>query len=333
MSKFYYIFFFAVLFLVISCSKKSNVDQAEDSESVAGTASETETDSIKQGSDTVTDDSDKINTDSETSDTETSDTAPVSNPDADKLSGKETAPDVTWVKIEAGSFTFGSPIDTPCSSASEKEVPVILTHPFMMAATEVTQAQWSALDYPNPSWEKSENKPVTMINFFEAAAWCNKLSKMQGLDTCYDLSSCINPIALECITSEGEVYEGCGTFTDTYKCTGNVHKYSNYYECPGYRMPTSAEWEYAAKAGTTTHTYNGDVVAGPISACWDAQPSLAPIAWYCNNSDNHSHDVGLKSPNPWGLYDVLGNVAEWVDHYFTTSPLDYLTPGETLTDP
>jgi formylglycine-generating enzyme required for sulfatase activity len=63
----------------------------------------------------------------------------------------------------------------------------------------------------------------------------------------------------------------------------------------GYRLPTEAEWEYACKAGTTAVRYG----------------ELDQIAWYKNNSAGTTHEVGLKAPNAWGLYDLLGNVWEW----------------------
>jgi formylglycine-generating enzyme required for sulfatase activity len=78
-----------------------------------------------------------------------------------------------------------------------------------------------------------------------------------------------------------------------------------------YRLPTEAEWEYAARAGTTSVTY------GP----------LEEIAWFGGNSDDESHPVGGKKPNAWGLYDMLGNVREWTADtysatYYATSPVD-----------
>ncbi len=74
----------------------------------------------------------------------------------------------------------------------------------------------------------------------------------------------------------------------------------------GFRFPTEAEWEYACRAGTTTATFAGD-----LSIDGDAAPQLEAIAWYKENSGLRTHPVAQKAANPWGLYDMLGNVNEW----------------------
>lgn len=75
-------------------------------------------------------------------------------------------------------------------------------------------------------------------------------------------------------------------------------------------LPTDAMWEFACRAGTTTATYAGDLTVDS-SATDAADPALEKIAWYSANSDDHTHPVGEKAPNPWGLYDMLGNVSEF----------------------
>jgi len=251
----------------------------------------------------------------------------------DALTGDETEPGIDWIQVDSGSFIFGSDPEYPCRGGAEKQVPVTLTRSFVIASTEVTQAQWEALNLPNPSKNVGADKPVTFINFYEALVWCNKLSLLEGLETCYDLSTCRNEVGTGCGPDDPWEEEGCWDESRVFTCSGEIHKFEDWYTCPGYRLPTTAEWEYAAKANVTeTRTYSGDLIGEQIGNCGE-QPSLNDIAWYCFNSGDELHPVGQKLPNPWGLYDTLGNVFEWVDYFADGQPLDYDEPDQPQTDP
>ena len=89
-----------------------------------------------------------------------------------------------------------------------------------------------------------------------------------------------------------------------------------------YSLPTEAQWEYAARAGSTTALANGNLVK---TVC-GLDTKLSEMGWYCGNADSKTHPVAQKQPNAWGIYDMHGNVWEWCqdwkDSYPTTSVTD-----------
>ena len=242
-----------------------------------------------------------------------------------------------FVSIEPGAFVLGSPeTEAPDCRAkyNEDQVDVILTHAFEIARTEVTQGQWKAAGFQNPVESNSsfsavldDELPVTLVDWYEVLAFCNELSKTAGLETCYNLNNCTGDnIGNGCPPpNEHATWEngGCSLWegANPYSCGYPVRRFESMYECKGYRLPTSAEWEYAARAGTTQATYNGEIQHSGED-CY-IEPALEPIAWYCGNtSDGIYRRVGLKKPNPWGLYDMLGNVYEWTDAIYTGGGLE-----------
>jgi formylglycine-generating enzyme required for sulfatase activity len=212
----------------------------------------------------------------------------------------QTAPDMPsvpgdWVKVLAGTFTMGSLPTEACRDNDETQHPVTLTHDFQIAATETTQGQFQAQLGYNYSFYAScgASCPVEKVTWYEAAAYCNSLSTAAGLTTCYSCSS--SGPSVTCSTKPA--------YTPT---TGTI------YDCPGYRLPTEAEWEYAVRANTTTSLYSG-----PLAQCSKADPNADAIAWYKHNTST-TQQVKQKQANTWGLYDMSGNVREWVHDVYVT---------------
>jgi formylglycine-generating enzyme len=185
---------------------------------------------------------------------------------------------------------------------SANPVQVTLTHPFRIQQLELSQRQWVALGLPNPSGVMADGTgdcigddcPVGNMTWTEALAFANQLSVRDGLPECYQLGGCQ------------------GDLGKKMTCRDVRSVYGSQYDCPGYRLPTGAEWEYAGRAGTKTSVYTGDVVEhAPEFVCFD-DPLLSPIAWYCANAGPYTHPGGQKLPNAWGLYDMIGNAGEFV---------------------
>ncbi len=87
-----------------------------------------------------------------------------------------------------------------------------------------------------------------------------------------------------------------------------------------YALPTEAQWEYAARAGTNTSFANGDITQYDNMWVCNYDAKLDAIGWYCYNSNRRTHQVSQKIPNAWGLYDMHGNVWEWVADFYGNYP-------------
>jgi formylglycine-generating enzyme required for sulfatase activity len=131
-----------------------------------------------------------------------------------------------------------------------------------------------------------------------------------GSNPSYFTSSLDQPVEF---VSWNDAITYCSTLTSRERTSDRIP--GNY----AYRLPTEAEWEYACRAGTTTRFSYGDDLG---------YANLTAYAWYVDNSGSTTHPVGGKLPNPWGLYDMYGNVWEWCQDWHASS-----YSGGSVTDP
>jgi formylglycine-generating enzyme required for sulfatase activity len=154
---------------------------------------------------------------------------------------------------------------------------VTLTHGFCIQATETTQAEWQRLMGTSPAHfdRCGSDCPVEQVSWLDAITYANARSRSEGLPECYDPS-------------------------------GNAVVGGGIADCTGYRLPTEAEWEYAARAGSTV----------------PHEGSLNEVAWYAASAGRPmgTQPVGRLRSNAWGLYDMLGNVWEWTHDGYEAYP-------------
>ena len=202
---------------------------------------------------------------------------------------------IVMVAIHPGTFMMGNDIsELLFDSLSVPRHRVTITKPYYIGAREVTQREWDRLMGGNPSTIKDPDLPVMNVTFEEIAVYCNRLSELFGLEP---------------------VYLGVGRDI-TADHTRN-----------GFRLPTEAEWEFAASAGDTTALYGID---DPINDYTDLDyaviiKQINQYAWTEDNSGGSqatAQPVGQLQPNAWGLYDMIGNVREAVEDQYSRFPAD-----------
>ncbi len=211
-----------------------------------------------------------------------------------------------FVEVPAGTFTRGSPLFETCRSEDEVAHEVSLREDFWLGAFEVTRAQWAEL-MGGPVGDCS-TCPVDKVGLYDAVVYANALSARHGLRACYELDGCV-----------GDAGSGCdGSSCDGLRCASLALIPG----CDGYRLPTEAQWEYAARAGSQMATWAGEL---DQRGCDSADPVLESIAWSCHDPVSEPQPVGHKAANPWRVFDMLGNVAEWTHDGYAPYPADPVT--------
>ena len=204
----------------------------------------------------------------------------------------------TFVVLDAGEFTMGSPAAPnaePGRATDETQHRVHIGRSFAIAATHVTKAEYRVFQEAAHSFNLTDNdeqkdivrtddSPETGMTWYEAAQYCNWLSKHEGLKECYEPNE------------KGEYAQG-------------MKPKDKYLELSGYRLPTEAEWEFACRAGTVTSRYYGQ-----------SEPLLRNYAWYLSNGDGHAWPVASVKPNDFGLFDMHGNAWQWCDDAYDIYP-------------
>jgi|WetSurMetagenome_2_1015567.scaffolds.fasta_scaffold00185_22 uncharacterized protein (TIGR02171 family) len=202
----------------------------------------------------------------------------------------ETAVHPGMKKIDAAGKSFLQ--GAADSSAGSDEKPAVrssFSYSYWLDTTEVTQQEYARVTGAFPlgdfsTFGQGDDYPVYYVSWFDAILFCNAKSKLESLDTVYSYSGAPQ-------TSAGSVYNLTGLV---------IH-----YDRDGYRLPTEAEWEYAAREGTSSI---------PFPHLADTA-TAGGYAWYSFNAGGTSRPVATKAANGFGLYDMAGNVFEWVNDW------------------
>lgn len=235
-----------------------------------------------------------------------------------------------------GSWTIGSPVSEEYRDGIETELAITVDYTFRISTTEVTEKQYRDLRHEaRSSFGRCDDCPANNVSWYEATDYLDRLSAKEGLQQCY--GNC-----LQACSEDGANVDFPGCWKPCY--TANA---PDILSCTGYRLPTASEFEWVSRGGGSGSGL--DPTDAGVNDC-TATAGVDDEAWFCATADDsqvprpisgdcasliagpcvRTQPVASKSANAYGVYDIKGNLYEWVHDYQCNPRSDTTNPtGES----